>query len=218
MDNSRELEAKEIVEKYNKDWEMIKVEELIRDNKISFEHNGENYQVRLLNQKEKDELDNLRRKKFNSLLQEKDEQGNYVYLTEKAIIKVLKERKDVDIAEVDEEINKIESEEKNIQFKLGESISKNDSETVFQAYKEKIEDLRLKKQILNTQRNLVLEFSLENQLLSYVYKIIAYLSLYKKVDKEWIRAFNNLEDFINCKDEGLVIMASQYSLLLQYSI
>jgi hypothetical protein len=210
MENDRRQEAERIVSEMEKESFLSKVEELIKDNKITFEHEGKQYQIRLLNSGEKEELDQLRRKKFGQLIQDGD------ILLEKDLIKVLKEKRGIDLDQNIDDIKKLQAEELALQLKLGESISKNEGETILKNYKEQIEEIRIKIQILNAQRTLLLEFSLENQLLNYVAKIITYLSLYVMEDGTWIRAFKNLEEFDICSDDKLINLSGQYSMILQY--
>jgi hypothetical protein len=209
MENDRKQEAERIVKEMEKNTELSKVEEMIKDNKISFEHEGKEYRVRLLNQKEKEELDTLRRKKFGQLIQDKD------ILLEKDLIKVLIGR-GIDIDSSNDEIRKYDAEESSLQMKLGEAIAKNEPGGILEEYKKQIEDLRLKKAILNTQKTLLLEYSLENQLLNYVAKIITYLSSDILVDGSWKRLFNSIEEFENYSDDGLVEKLASYSMILQY--
>ena len=211
----KKQDAERIVEDMNKELELGKVEELIKDNRITFDHKDKRYRVRLLNLAEKEELDLLRRKKFGQLMQKKDEQGNFSILLEKDLIKVYKER-GINIDELDDQIKKINAEELDLQIKLGEAISKNEPETILKTFKEQIEELKTKRQILNTQRTLLLEFSLENSLLNYVYQIITYLSLEKQDGKKWQRMFQTLEAFQTYEDEQLINKAGSYSILLQY--
>jgi hypothetical protein len=209
MENNRMEEAQKIVEEMNKDSDLNKAQELIRDNKIEFEYDNKKYRVRLLNLKEKEELDQLRRKKFGQLIQDKD------ILLEKDLIQILKERgMDIDIN--NEKIRKLDSEELNIQLKLGESISKNEGEIILKEFQKQIEDLRIKKAVLEAQKTLLLEFSLENQLLNYVSQIITYLSADILEDGKWRRMFNNLEEFQTFSDEQLINKMAQFSMILQY--
>jgi len=202
-------QAQKIVEDMNKDIALARIEEMIKDNKITFNHNDNQYRVRLLNLREKEELDMLRRKKFGQLIQDKD------ILLEKDLIKVLKER-DIDINKIVDDIAKNDAEEHNIQIKLGEAISKNEGETILKRYKEQIEELDIKRAVLNSQKTLLLEFSLENQLLNYVAQVITYLSLDELKDGVWQRMFSKLEEFQNYKDESLINKAGQFSMILQY--
>jgi len=202
-------DAEKIVKDMEKENELSRVGELIKDNRIIFDYKDKKYRVRLLNLKEKEELDQLRRKKFGQLMKDKD------ILLEKDLINQYKER-GVNIEELDDQLKKLNAEELDFQIKLGESISKNEIESILKNYKEQIEDLRIKKQILNTQKNLLLEFSLENSLLNYVAQVITYLSLEEQKEDKWQRMFDSLDSFQTYEDEGLINIAGSYSMLLQY--
>jgi hypothetical protein len=208
MDNRMD-DAKRIVEEMEKNTELAKVEEMVKDNKISFKRGESEYRVRLLNQREKEELDMLRRKKFGQLIQDKD------ILLEKDLIKVLKER-GIDLDSSNDEVRKYDAEESSLQMKLGEAIAKNDSEGILEEYKKQIEDLRLKKAIINTQKTLLLEYSLENQLLNYVAKVITYLSADVLVNGVWKRLFNSFAEFENYSDNKLIEDLAIHSMMLQY--
>jgi len=202
-------DAKKIVEDMAKETELSRIEELIKDNRITFDYKEKKYRVRLLNLAEKQELDELRRKYFGRLLKDKD------VLLEKDLIIQYKER-GMDIEEIDDQIKKLNAEDLDLQVKLGESISKNEGEAILKSYKEQIEELRAKKQILNTQKNLLLQFSLENSLLNYVAQVITYLSLDMKKDDKWQRMFDSLDAFQTYEDGELINKAGSYSMLLQY--
>jgi len=208
MENRME-EAEKIVKEMNEKQDLNTIESFIKDNKIEFLYNEKEYRVRLLNQREKEELDTFRRKKFGQLIQDKD------ILLEKDLIKVLKER-GIDIDKTDEEIKKHDAEERALQMKLGESLAKNDSEGVLEEYKKQIEDLRLKKSVLSAQKTLLLEFSLENQLLNYVAKYITYLSTDICIDGNWKRLWDSIDEFENYSDDKLLELAATNSMVLQY--
>jgi hypothetical protein len=209
MENNRIDEARKIVKEMDEDINLKRAEELIRDNKIQFEYKEKQYRVRMLNLKEKEELDMLRRKKFGQLIQDKD------ILLEKDLIKVLKTR-DIDVDKINDDIKKLEVGELDLQMKLGESISKNEDEIILKRYKDQIEEIRIKKAILDTQKTLILEFSLENQLLNYISQIITYLSADILEDGIWRRMFNSLVEFQSYSDESLINRAGQMSMILQY--
>lgn len=206
---ARLSEAEKIVKSMESEIELSKMEELIKDNKITFDYKDNKYRVRLLNLKEKEELDQLRRKKFGQLMRDKD------ILLEKDLIVQYKER-GIDIDELDSQIKITNAEELDLQMKLGESISKNENEITLKTYKNQIEELRTRKQIFNTQKNLLLTFSLENSLLNFVAQVITYLSLEEKKDDRWQRMFQTLEMFQTYEDEELIDKAGSYSMLLQY--
>jgi len=208
MEDNKLGQAEQIVKDMEKETELSKVEELVKDNRITFDHKDKKYRVRLLNLAEKEELDLLRRKKFGQLMKDKD-----IFL-EKDLIVQYRER-GINIDELDDQTKKINAEELDLQIKLGEAISKNEPETILKTFKEQIEELRTKKQIINTQKTLLLEFSMENALLNYVYQIICYLSLDEKKDGKWQRMFDSLESFQKYPDSELINKAGSYSVLLQ---
>lgn len=215
MDNCMD-EAKAIVESMEKEKKLSQIESMIRNNCVEFDYNNEKYRVRLLTNKEKEELQLLRIKKANSMSQEKDENGNYVYLTEKALIKIFKDRGDVDLDKNEEELKKLDAEENILQLKLGEEIANNASEEIFEELKKQIEEIRIKKTILNTQKALILESSFENTLLAYTAKVITYLSTDVMIDEKWERKWKTLEDFESEKEDNLITQAAQISMFLQY--
>jgi len=202
-------EAKKIVEDMEKETELNNIESLIKDNTIEFIHEEKKYRVRLLTQGERDELDQMRRKKFGQLIQDKD------ILLEKDLIKILKEIRGLDLEITREEVKKLGAEEFDLMLKLGEAISKNEGETILKTYEDQITELKNKKRILRVQETLLLEFSLENQLFNYVLMIITYLSLDELKDGKWQRLFTKFEDFKDYKDNKLLEQAGTYSTLLQ---
>jgi hypothetical protein len=202
-------QAEKIVADMEKELGLSIIEELIKDNKITFEYKEKKYRVRMLNLKEKEELDMLRRKKFGQLMKDGD------ILLEKDLIIQYRNR-GINIDELDDQIKKINAEDLELQLKLGEALSKKESESILKTYEDQIKDLRIKKQVINTQRNLLLTFCLENQLLDYIAQVITYLSLDKLEDGEWKRMFATLDEFQSYTEEEFINKAGQYSMLLQY--
>ena len=206
MDNRLE-DAQKIVDEFNKDTDMKRVEEFVKDNKIQFDFEDKTYRVKLLSLKDKEEVNSLKIKKFYQLFSEG------VKLT-KNLIEMLKEQ-GIDIDKLDEDIRKLSTQKKEIELQIGEAIAKNEVEIILNSYGEKWAELENQQKILNTQRTLVLEYSLENQLENYVYQLVTYLSLEVKDGEEFKKAFVSLEDFQNNCKEILAIKAGQFSVILQ---
>lgn len=213
MNNNEEgkLEATKILEEMKEQNNRESIKSLIEDNKIEFSYEDTMYRVRVLNLREKEELSEKRLKKFTQLIQDKD------ILLEKDLIKVLKEVRNIDVENIIEQIKKLGIEELDLQFHLGESISKNESEGILKSYKDKIEEIQYQRQLLNTQKMILLDNSLENQLLNFVAEVITYLSLDICVDEKWQRRFKNLDEFKDCEDTQLVEKAGMYSMILNYA-
>jgi hypothetical protein len=209
MSENKLEEAKKIVDEMDKEITLSKAEDLVRDNKIEFEHTGKQYRVRLLNMKEKNELELLRRKKFGQLILDKD------ILLAKDLRAALQTR-GIDLNDLDSQIQKLDAQYKQVSLQLGESLSKNEGDTILKSYEEKITLIKAEKDTLVTQKMLLLNDSLENHLESYVYQVVSYLALEKKVDEKWAKAFASFDDFQMYEDEELINKAGQYSIILQY--
>ena len=203
----RAEEAQRILDKIKEDHDLSKFEELVKDNKIEFEFDGQKYQVRMLNVAEKDELDSLRRKKFGKLIQDKD------ILLEKDLIRVYKER-GLDLEEINEQIRKLDTERYSITLKLGESIANKIGESVLKEYKDQIESLTNRIYLFSLQKSNLLTYSLENQLANYIVKALTYLSLEVFKDEKWVKAYKSIEDFEKNIDEKLIEKSIYYSMLI----
>jgi len=207
----RQEESKKILETINDEYNIGKVQEMIKDNKIEFEYADKNYRVRLLSVKEKDELDFLRRKYFGKLLTDKE------ILMEKDLIRLYKER-GLDIEEeFDKEIGRVNKKIADTNYKLGESLANKGGEIIFKTYREELEKLTNELYELMIRKNHLLEFSLEQQLINYVAKIASYLSLDIKVEENWMRAFNSIDDYLQ-SDEKLINLSATYSMAIMYRI
>jgi len=220
MEIKSKEETQKMLERMKEEIDLANLESQIQDNKIEFEHKGKKYRVRLLNLKEKTELNELRLRKYTKLLRDQD------ILTEAALIKVYEER-GIKISELDDKAEKLGAEIRDLQLKLGEALANNNGESILIGYKEKIEILNLQRQILLAQKEQYLSVSLENQLLGHVAEFITYLSLdiyeeYKEIGTDtpiagkWVRLFNSYEDFHNYEDGDLLTKAGYRSMMLQY--
>ena len=201
-------EVKKILDEMQENYQIDKVQDLIKDNKIEFEFEEKQYRVRLLNSKEKDELDLIRRRRFGQLLKDKD------ILLEKDLI-IAYQEKGIDIKALDEEINHINNQISDQNYKLGEALAKTPGDTILNTYKEEIIKLTYKLNELIIQRGHLLEYSLENHLQNYVAQAISYLCLDIKVEDKWIRAFGTLDNFMS-QDDKLVNLVAMYSTYLHY--
>lgn len=205
---SRDDEIRKLAQSMNESGDLSLADEMIKDNKIEFFLNDKTYRVRLLTLREKEELEYLRIKKFGQLLQDKD------ILLEADLIKLYEER-GISIKELDEKIRKIDIEINDRQLSLGEAIANNEGEAILKTYHSEIIALVLDKQVFFLQKTNLLEYSLENQLLSYIAQIVSYLSTEVKEKDEWVRLWGTLEDFTKCNDEALINKIATLSMTLQ---
>ena len=213
MENSKELKGKEeagkILDEMNSKFELDKMSELIKDNKVDFKYKDKDYRVRLLTMKDKEELDELRRKKFTQLLKDPD------VIFEKDLVTLYK-AKGIDIDAIKEEISKLEAERIMIELKLGEALSKNSGDAILKTYHDEIQKNNYIIQVKLIQKSDLVAYSFENTLMNYVAKLITYLSLDISENDKYNRAFKTIEDFDNCEDEILIGKATKYALTLQY--
>jgi hypothetical protein len=201
-------EVKKILDQMQEDYQIDKVSELIKDNKIEFEFEEKQYRVRLLNAKEKDELDLMRRRRFGQLLKDKD------ILLESDLI-IAYQEKGIDIEDLDKKIKNLNSQLLDQNYKLGEALVKTPGDTILNTYKQEIIKLNYKLRELIIQRSHLLEYSLENYLQNFVEQAISYLCLDIKVEDKWIRAFNSLDDFMTSNDH-LINLTAMYSMYLHH--
>jgi len=201
-------EVKKILDTMSEEYQIDKVSELIKDNKIEFEFEEKQYRVRLLNAKEKDELDMVRRRKFGQLLKDKD------ILLEKDLI-IAYQEKGIDIEDLDSKIKNLNAQIEAQNYKLGEALAKSPGDSILNTYKKEIINLTYKLHELTIQRGHLLEYSLENHLQNFVAQAISYLCLDIKVEDKWVRAFDKLDTFME-QDDRLVNLVAMYSLYLHY--
>jgi hypothetical protein len=211
MDETRLEEAKKIVEEMQSNIDLQMVEEFIKNNRIEFAHKDVSYRVRLLNLKEKEELDRIRKRKFGELLADK----NILMIRD---IILLSRNRGIDIEKNDNEVNRLNMEITKSQIILGEAISKNDAQEVLENYSTTIQELSKARQILITQKILLVEYSLESSLETHVAIALGWLSLEKLQNDKWDRAYASFTEFQNESDIELIEKAGQYSALLQNNL
>jgi hypothetical protein len=205
----KEEEIQKILEKMQEEYQIDKVAELVKDNKIEFKYQEKIYRVRFLNANEKDELDMIRRRKFGQLLQDKD------ILLEKSLINAYKE-KGINIEEeIDNKLKLLNAQLADVNYKLGEALVKTPGDTILKTYREEVIDLTSKIRELTIQRGHLLEYSLENHLQNFVAQAISYLSLEIKIEDKWIKAYNSLEEFMK-QEDTLIELVGMYSMYLHY--
>lgn len=202
----REEESKKLTKEMLEKYDMEKIKEMVKDNCIYFDHKDKKYRVKMLDSSDKAELDILRRQKFGELLKNKD------ILFEKEIIKLYKER-GINVEEIDDKISKLKLELKDVMYKAGESIEKKDPEEIWKKYKNDKDEIIFEITELSVQKGHLLENSFERTLEHYVIEVMSFLSLEKKIEEKFVRAFKTNEDFLKA-DEELVGKAISYAMVL----
>ena len=142
----------------------------------------------------------------------KNSDGSFKYLAEVDLRKLYKER-GIDINEIDSKVDLYRLKEKDILLKIGELLTKNPSENDIKAYKEEVENIRTSINTLIIERTGLLDISIDQQMLVFVYSYFAYLLTDKLIEEKWIKAWNSFDEFL-VDDEKLVNQAGMYSTLL----
>jgi hypothetical protein len=200
--------ADEMQDSINKNF----VESLIKNNTIEFDYDNIKYHVRLPTFKEKQEVAKKRVEKYFALLKEKDSEGNYIYKLDVDLRKLYKERgMDIDI--IDNDFTALESKRRLLQEKLGQALKDNKSDMELKAYKDEIETIEKSQRELTVKKAVLLEFSLENQLLIYLYTYVTFLTTEKLVEDKWVRVWPTY-DLFEQEDEMLINRATGHISLL----
>ena len=140
---------------------------------------------------------------------------NINILTEKMITKNYKE-KGLDLEELESDIKKLENDKKGIDLRLGEAIANKVDKGVWKVYEEQIDEIKGKIFLLAIEKSSYLLYSLESCLKNYSAKCSAYVSLDTKMEDNWERVFQSIEDFDKCNDEKLKEKVVYYSMMLNY--
>lgn len=182
-----------IQEEVKKQIDLSMVEELLKSNSNEFESNGIKYRLRKPTFKERQELYQARLKKYTELLK------NETYLLEDDLKKVYLQR-GIDLDQFIKDINSLEEKKQKVYLKLGEAVKQSAPVEELELFRKEIEDFTNEQQLLSIQRQQYLEFSIENQVMLYVYYHAVSLVAEKFLDEKWVRVFASyaeLESFDN---------------------
>lgn len=198
--------AKENLKILSKIEDSMKLETMIKDNKIEFESDGKFYRVRLLNFVERNELQNIRRLKYVEYLKDKE------MLFRKQWVELYK-TKGVDIDKMETAILTKQAEIKQLLLRLVKLEDPNSVKTI----SVDIEKLRSEQYELVVEKTDLLQYSIEDQLLIHVNSYTSYLALELKKEETWVKAFGSFVDFQNCNDMNLMAKTFEYVNSLFYS-
>ncbi|MHA2012767.1 MAG: hypothetical protein ACTSWG_10410 [Candidatus Helarchaeota archaeon] len=165
--------------------------EMVQDNKVNFCHGKELYRVKMPSQEVLSYADNEKNKLYNKLIQESDQ------LTEEQIIKIFKEKRDINIEELKKQSKEIE---KKLHDEYINLVKKRDEQ------KEKIEEIKIKiKKIRKEHEDIAfniakyLSSSIETQVKNKYMNILTShcTEKYQKKENkgEWNKVWNSFEDY-----------------------
>jgi len=183
------------------------VEASLVNNTIEFTVGTTAYRVSKPTFSQLQEIANKKLEKYNQLLL------NPIFLFEKDLKLKLK-AKNVDLDEIQKEIDTTESKKKSLQFKLGELLVKNESETDLKNLKEEIVEITKIQNQLTNEKNSYLELSLEQQLNNHLYAYLTYIATEHKVEDKWQKVWSQFSDFEKSDNSELVRNAAFYTTLI----
>jgi len=176
------------------------VENLLENNEMEFDVRDKKYRIKKLSFKQKQELAQKRIKKYNTLLQEKDDKGSFIHKTESELIELYKER-GIDIDGMVKKFGVLEIKKQDYYLKLGELIKNKVPEQELEPFRKEIEKIKAEQRELSVKKTTLLDGTLEIQLLVFIYSYIAFLVTEIKVGDKWEKAFKTYKDFENTENQ-----------------
>lgn len=200
MENREELK-KELLNNLQELEVLEQLENLIKDNKIEFNVNNKVYRVRLPNWDETETANKEKIRKFQEMLEAKDDKGKPQYRFKEYWIKLLKlQGEEYDIDKITSKINMINQQMDNLKLKLAQTKNEDGITNL----KNEILQMKYDVATLSMKKTDLMKFSLEDQLLYHCNSYITYLVLEEKLEDKWNRVFDNYDNFKNSQNVELL--------------
>lgn len=187
-------------------------EDIIMDNKKEFDYKGIKYRVRIPLFKEKQEIYKKRAEKYLELLESKGDNGKYLYKKEEDLRKIHRDRGN-SIEKIEEDFNVLESQRNIYQEKLGEALKNKLPDNELKIFYDQINKIKKEQEELIKQKTSLLEYSLDNQLLLFIYAEATFLLTDKFENNNWVRVWNKFSEYEE-SDPILITLATYYTTLL----
>lgn len=202
------LEVK--IEQIKKDTEDIVqadfINEMIKNNYIEFEVNNVKYRANKPSFKDKQKANQEKTKKFIAML--KDSEA----MLEVDLIKLYATR-GISIAELDDEFAVLKKQKEDLSLKLGQALTEGKPKEELDVFKKEIDFIVGKQSDLMIKKSVLLDASLESQLMVFIYTYLGYLVTQKLENDKWVTAWATYDDFLK-EEESVVNKVVWYSSLL----
>lgn len=185
-----------IKEQINKVMDADLLEKVIQDNKLEFTQDNVTYRVTVPSYEQKQVANEKRLAKYLELLK------NPNIVMEEELRKLYK-AKGVDIDAMDKQFNALGKKKEDYMYKLGAGLKEKKADAELQIYKDEIEKITREQQEVAIKKTTLLEYSLEHQIMIYVYAYLTYLIAEKKVEEKWVPVWESYESFM--KDKTLLV-------------
>lgn len=206
-ENSKKKLAKGALKAIQELDETIKLENIIKDNKIVFKSGKDTFRVRTPNLAEQQEIGEQRRVKYTELVNDDS------YLFKKQWIEKYK-KKGIDIKKMEDDILRIQDEVKKVLLRLAQTTD----EKTLQDFKGQIIKLRDEQYILTMEKADLLSYSIEDQLMVFGNSYATYLILEKKEGDKWIKYFSTYREFTDSENLDIVNKAFYYTNNLFFGV
>ena len=210
MDSEKKQEkivmAKEALKAMQELEDSVKLEDVVKDNKIEFKSGDKSFRVRKPNLDEQQEIDNVRRKKYLELVRDDS------YLFKKQWIETYK-KKGIDIDKIEIDIKRIEDETRRLLIRLAKTTDKKGIGEL----KDQILKSRNEQYALSIEMTNLLSYSIEDQTHIHTKSYSAYLILERKEKDKWVKHFKDFEEFQKTEDQDLIGKLFYYYDVLIYS-
>ena len=211
MDKQKKVEkvimAKDALKAMQELEDSVKLEDIIKDNKIEFKSGDKTFRVRKATIPEQQEINDVRRKKYLELVRDDS------YLFKKQWIEIYK-KKGIDITKIETDMKKIEDEVKRLLLRLAKTTDKKGIKDI----KNQILKSRDELYILAIEKTDLLSYSIEDQTHVYVKSYTAYLILERKEGDKWVKHFKDFKEFQKLEDGDLVYKLFYYFDYLIYGV
>jgi hypothetical protein len=198
--------VKNVAKKISELNQIEEIEDLLKNNFIKFEHKKDKYKVRIPTIKEREEVRGERTRKYYELLEDNR------YKLKEVLIKIYKEKQNIDIEQIEDDIIKLQSQINDLRVKAITSKDKKTQKTL----RDEIEYLLEKQTDLSIKKRDLLQYSIEEELVEYCNYYLTYLVLEKEINNKWEKVFTTYDDFSSSLDNELILKAVNYlSLLIQ---
>jgi len=214
MDESKLKTEEQIEENVNKikaelgdEIDLNKLNESIQDNQVEFIYDNVTYRAITPTHLQRQEAYQAKLKKHIIFL--KDE----AYETEENL-KIIYKKRGIDIDGMFTQIKQIDKKSKDLMYNLGRGIKEGKPESNLEEYKKEIRKLNDESNTISMKRSELLELSIENQALMYLYNYLTYLIIEKKEEEKWVRAWVDYDAYLTSEQKLITLASYNASLVL----
>jgi len=202
---SKKETAKKALKALDELEDTVRLENIVKDNKIEFKIKDKQYRLRLPTAIEQEELGTVRRKEYTRLVSDDS------FLFRKQWVEKYK-TKGIDIEKMGKDIIELQAQIKDLLLRLAQTTDTKSIGTL----KDEILKLREKQKKIAMERTDLLGYSIEDQLNIFTTSYTCYLVLEQKKKDKWVQYFSNFKDFEKSEDIMLMNQALYYINFLLY--